>query len=137
MSGSGDPPDDILQSVKSVRLRLDAVLREAAEERSRIHESCLKLAETRRAVREGRTLTETSPIPAPSISMLTKREVEVLRMIAEGLSTKQIAGQLNISFKTAVTHRSHLLQKLGMHESASLVRIAIESGLVPARKKPA
>jgi DNA-binding NarL/FixJ family response regulator len=64
------------------------------------------------------------------ISKLTRREVEVLRLIAEGKSTKQIASYLNISFKTAVSHRSHILEKTNCHESASLVRLAIRAGLV-------
>jgi DNA-binding NarL/FixJ family response regulator len=67
-----------------------------------------------------------------ALSRLSAREKEVLRLIAQGFSTKEIAGTLNISFKTAVTHRTHLLRKLQLHESASLVRIAIRAGLVAA-----
>ena len=64
------------------------------------------------------------------IERLTPREIQVLRLIAEGLSTKEIAHRLKITFKTAVSHRTHLLQKLGIHESATLVRLAIRAGLV-------
>ena len=71
----------------------------------------------------------TSPQPGP-ISKLTPREVEVLRLIAGGMSTKEIASYLNISFKTAVSHRSHILEKTNCHESASLVRLAMRAGLV-------
>ena len=61
---------------------------------------------------------------------LTPRETEVLKLIAEGLSTKQIAAQLGISFKTAVSHRSRIMAKLDIHEVASLVRYAIRKKLI-------
>ncbi len=51
-------------------------------------------------------------------------------MIAEGQSTKQIAGNLNISVKTVETHRAQLTERLDIHEVAGLVRFAIRSGLV-------
>jgi PAS domain S-box-containing protein len=61
---------------------------------------------------------------------LTSREAQVLRMIALGLSTKQVAATLGIAYKTADTHRTHLMQKLGVHETAGIVRCAIRFGLV-------
>ena len=61
---------------------------------------------------------------------LTPRETEVLVLIAEGLSTKKIAHQLRISFKTAACHRSRIMQKLNVHESVSPVRYAIRQGLI-------
>jgi DNA-binding NarL/FixJ family response regulator len=61
---------------------------------------------------------------------LTNREIEVLRLIADGKSTKQVAAVLGIAFKTAACHRSNLMQKFGVHESVSLVRSAIRSGIV-------
>jgi PAS domain S-box-containing protein len=61
---------------------------------------------------------------------LTAREVEVLGMIAVGLSTKQVAATLGIAYKTADTHRTRLMQKLGVHETAGMVRTAIRFGLV-------
>ena len=54
----------------------------------------------------------------------------MLGLIAEGYSTKEIAAKLNMAFKTAVCHRSHILEKLHCHESASLVRFALQAGLV-------
>jgi DNA-binding NarL/FixJ family response regulator len=47
------------------------------------------------------------------------------------LSTKEIAYRLNITFKTAVSHRTRLMAKLEVHEAAELVRLAIAAGLVP------
>lgn len=61
---------------------------------------------------------------------LTERERQVLVLIAEGKSTKEAAAQLKISYKTADSHRSRILEKLGVHETASMVRYAIRSGLV-------
>lgn len=61
---------------------------------------------------------------------LTLREREVLQLIAEGKSTKEVALQLNISVKTAESHRSRLMEKLDIHETATLVRYAIRRGLI-------
>jgi DNA-binding CsgD family transcriptional regulator len=61
---------------------------------------------------------------------LTERERQVLVLIAEGRSTKEAAAQLGISYKTADSHRSRILEKLGVHETASMVRYAIRSGLI-------
>jgi PAS domain S-box-containing protein len=61
---------------------------------------------------------------------LTERERQVLVLIAEGKSTKEAASQLGISYKTADSHRSRILEKLGVHETASMVRYAIRAGLI-------
>ncbi|HMD71798.1 MAG TPA: PAS domain S-box protein [Bryobacteraceae bacterium] len=61
---------------------------------------------------------------------LTERERQVLVLIAQGNSTKQAATTLGISYKTADSHRSRILEKLGVHETASMVRYAIRAGLI-------
>ena len=61
---------------------------------------------------------------------LTTREREVLQLVAEGKSTKKIAEMLGIAQKTAESHRSHLMVKLGIHEVAGLVRYAVRRGLI-------
>jgi PAS domain S-box-containing protein len=61
---------------------------------------------------------------------LTERERQVLVLIAHGKSTKEAAAQLGISYKTTDSHRSRILEKLGVHETASMVRYAIRAGLV-------
>jgi PAS domain S-box-containing protein len=66
------------------------------------------------------------------LSFLSVRERQMLELIARGYATKEAAGRLGISYKTADSHRSHLLKKLGIHETASLVRFAVRSGLVSA-----
>ena len=61
---------------------------------------------------------------------LTNREVEVLRYIAQGYTNRKIAETLFLSIRTVNTHRTNLMQKLDIHDTARLVRYAIESGLV-------
>jgi len=63
---------------------------------------------------------------------LTERERQVLVLIAAGKSTKEAAAHLGISYKTADSHRSRILEKLGVHETASMVRYAIRAGLIEA-----
>jgi DNA-binding NarL/FixJ family response regulator len=66
---------------------------------------------------------------APDAEFLTPRERETIQMIAEGLSTKQIALRLNISFKTVETHRTSLMRKIGAHTVADVVRYAIKNDI--------
>ena len=61
---------------------------------------------------------------------LTTRERQVLQLIAEGKSTKDVASVLGISLKTAESHRTRLMQKLDIHETASLVLYAVRRGIV-------
>ena len=61
---------------------------------------------------------------------LSKKEIDVLRLIANGYATKQIAAMMGITFKTAVSHRTRLMAKLNIHETASLTRYAIRIGLI-------
>lgn len=70
-------------------------------------------------------------IGAPnSKPQLTGRERQVIKLIANGRSTKQVAAELGISVKTADTHRTKLMSKLQIHETASLVRFAIREGFI-------
>lgn len=61
---------------------------------------------------------------------LTRREREVLRLLAEGGSNKEIAALLGISIKTAETHRARIMTKLAVHSMSGLVRYAIRSGVI-------
>lgn len=61
---------------------------------------------------------------------LSGRERQVLQLVGEGKSTKDIATHLGISVKTAESHRARLMKKLDIHETASLVRYAIRNGLI-------
>jgi len=64
------------------------------------------------------------------LSKLTSRQVEVLRMVAEGHRTREIADKLSLSIKTVESHRGELMKRLGMHDVVSLVRYALRAGLV-------
>lgn len=61
---------------------------------------------------------------------LTPRERQVLQLVAEGKTTKEVASFLGISVKTAETHRARLMKKLDIHEKAGLVRYAIRTGII-------
>jgi DNA-binding NarL/FixJ family response regulator len=65
-----------------------------------------------------------------SLDQLTAREREVLQLIAEGLSSREIADELVVSVRTVEAHRSHVMEKLDIHKVAGLVRFAIREGLV-------
>jgi DNA-binding NarL/FixJ family response regulator len=67
---------------------------------------------------------------APEKPLLSEREVEVLKLTAEGLRVKEIAVRLNLSVKTVDTHRSHLLAKLKCASVAELTRYAIRAGVI-------
>lgn len=67
---------------------------------------------------------------AQTAERLTSRERQVVQLVAEGKSTKQVAALLKISHKTAEYHRMRVMQKLDLHDVASLVRYAIREGLI-------
>ncbi len=71
---------------------------------------------------------------ALSSDVLTAREREVLQLIAEGKSTKEIASELHVSVKTVETHRQNTMQKLNIHNVAGLTRYAIREGLTSLEK---
>lgn len=73
----------------------------------------------------GRVNAESCPL-----RKLSPRQEQVLQLIAEGKTTKQVALELNISVKTVETHRMQLMDRLGIHDIAGLVRFAIKVGLV-------
>jgi DNA-binding NarL/FixJ family response regulator len=60
----------------------------------------------------------------------TRRELQVLRLICDGSTSKEIAAQLGISFKTATCHRAKLMSKAGVHSSIALFRWALANGFV-------
>ncbi|CAN5677287.1 hypothetical protein BH11PLA1_BH11PLA1_23200 [soil metagenome] len=92
-----------------------------------------------------RTGARGSPRPAPNphetvtastsegqrVAQLTPRELEVLKMIGQGMSTQQVAGHLFRTVKTIEAHRAALGRKLGVSNRVQLARIAIQAGLVP------
>ncbi len=71
--------------------------------------------------------------PEGSPDVLTDREREILKLVAESNSTREIAQKLSISVKTVDNHRTNLMRKLNLHDVASLTRYALETGLVHHR----
>ncbi|MFA7158071.1 MAG: response regulator transcription factor [Kiritimatiellia bacterium] len=65
----------------------------------------------------------------PAFAVLTDREREALQLIAEGKSTKEIAGAMEVSVKTVETHRHNIMEKLDMHSIAELTKYAIREGV--------
>jgi len=68
--------------------------------------------------------------PSPNRNALGKRECEVVRLLAEGKSNKEIAPLLNITVKTVQTYRSRIMWKLDIHSVAHLIRYAVQNKLV-------
>ncbi|WP_318479695.1 response regulator transcription factor [Photobacterium leiognathi] len=71
-----------------------------------------------------------APIAAPEVNPLSRREEGILKHVAQGLSSKQIAKALNISYRTVETHRQNIKHKLDLHSTAELAKYALEKGLV-------
>jgi DNA-binding NarL/FixJ family response regulator len=80
----------------------------------------------------GIVATGRSQTHSPEIDKLTPRELEVFALIASGKSTKEVAGHLDIAVKTAETHRTNLMRKLGVRSVSQLVRFAIRNKVVEA-----
>jgi DNA-binding NarL/FixJ family response regulator len=72
-----------------------------------------------------------------STQTLSAREIEVMQSIVEGKSNKEIGSLLGVATKTVDNHRSRLMQKLGVHNAASLTLVAVRMGIVPASSAPA
>lgn len=73
-----------------------------------------------------------SPKTSDEQTILTEREIQVVRLIAEGLSNREIAERLSISVKTVDTHRGNIMEKLNVHNTAELIKYAIRKGIVQA-----
>jgi DNA-binding NarL/FixJ family response regulator len=71
-----------------------------------------------------------APEETDALAVLTERQRQVVQMVAEGHSTKEIARKLEISPKTAEAHRTEAMRRLDVHDTAGLVRYAIRAGLV-------
>jgi two-component system, NarL family, response regulator NreC len=75
---------------------------------------------------------EASPSPGGGdpYETLTDREKQVFRLVAEGRSNKEVAEELGISVKTAMSHREHVMQKLDLHNRTELVKLALKLGVI-------
>lgn len=102
---------------------------EAARLENLLHDAIRESAMLRAWCRDTR-IAAPSMEGLPAAKPLSPREREVLVLMVEGKSSKEIAAALGISFKTAVTHRASIMGKMNVHEIASVVREAIRRGLV-------
>jgi DNA-binding NarL/FixJ family response regulator len=68
----------------------------------------------------------------PEVYQLTSRQREVLQLVAEGRSMREIADLLCISIKTAETHRSQIMKRLGINDLSTLIRFALRVGMISA-----
>jgi DNA-binding NarL/FixJ family response regulator len=76
---------------------------------------------------KGKVLHEETPD-----QRLTKRHREIVQLLAEGRSSKEVAEILNMTLKTAETHRAHIMKRMGFHSVADLVRYALRNGIIEA-----
>jgi DNA-binding NarL/FixJ family response regulator len=104
---------------------LTKAIREVFKGNAFFSPSILKRMNTGPAVVRGR-----DGVPKTDGRRLTSRESEVLQLVAEGSANKQIADVLGISIKTVEKHRQHLMDKLGIHDTAGLTRHAIATGVI-------
>ncbi len=73
---------------------------------------------------------ESSPVDRSPLDVLSEREREVLRQVARGYTSRQIAEEIGLSIKTVESYRARLMRKLGLKERADMVRLAIEMGII-------
>jgi DNA-binding NarL/FixJ family response regulator len=79
---------------------------------------------------EGSTRPAETTAPVDPYETLTDREKQILKLIAEGRSNKEAAHLLGISVKTAMSHREHLMEKLGLHNRTELIKFALRAGVI-------
>ena len=95
----------------------------------------LDLADAVRKVAAGETVLDPAVVRPPALAgertrRLTPRELEVLQLICDGLSNREIAAKLELSVNTVAVHRANIMNTLGVHKTAELVMYALQKGLV-------
>jgi DNA-binding NarL/FixJ family response regulator len=95
----------------------------------------LDLATAVKRVAAGETVLDPAIVRAPALAgerprRLTPRELEVLQLICDGLSNREIAARLDLSINTVAVHRANLMNTLGVHKTAELVVYALQHGLI-------
>jgi DNA-binding CsgD family transcriptional regulator len=128
---ASQPPEPVDLSIADLKRQADQVLKKGQEA---VRESALvrlRSSKVRAALQSSSPApSKVAQRPAASLGALSRRERQVLTLIVAGKSSKEIAAELGISFRTAVTHRASIMGKLNVHEIASVVREAIHRGLV-------
>jgi DNA-binding NarL/FixJ family response regulator len=121
----------ILETAEQQLTRIDRIFHEiepAGEDETIF---CPTVAERMRGALM-RTVSRAHGVLPSNCAQLSSRQVEVLRLIAEGYANKQIAAELAISIKTVEKHRQNMMAKLDLHDTAGVTRYAISAGVVEA-----
>lgn len=121
----GDRPDALL-----VRRGLRVGVRGFVLITGRIDELIAAIEAVGRGGRYVAQGADAPPDESARVERLTERQQEVLRLVAEGLTTEQIARRLGIRYKTAEAHRTNIMARLDIHSVAGLVRFAVRHGMV-------
>jgi DNA-binding NarL/FixJ family response regulator len=121
----------ILETTEQNKARLNRIFHEIEPAHDDETIFCPSVAERMRAALERAKPQARGAVPS-NWSQLSPREVEVLRLIAEGYANKQIAAELAISIKTVEKHRQRMMAKLDLHDTAGVTRYAISAGVVEA-----
>ena len=88
-----------------------------------------------RLLRRIQTGNVNTPSNSPILQGLSPREVQVLRLVAEGKSSKEIAGVLNLELETVRSYRKTMMKKLGVNNAATLTKVAVQAGLTPIESR--
>ena len=112
-----------------------APAREVMEAVRLVHSGGLYLDTPHASQLVAEALRQKETAPEGSYDSLTDREKEVLKLIVDGMTSKQIADALSVSIKTVVTHRTNLMEKLGIHNRVELVKFGMRHGLVPLARE--
>jgi DNA-binding CsgD family transcriptional regulator len=133
-SGSSRAPQNVQDLEERFRFLLESVLGHAVAMRdaSRDLVAALKMLAEHKSVRvidlppDGRWRDRDRSM----LEVLTKRQRETLKLLAEGKSTKEVASELGISPKTADAHRAHIMHKLALRSQSELIFFAIRAGII-------
>ncbi len=87
-------------------------------------------ADVTKALIQKQKIVDTTPAESPLLKELSTREIEIIKLIAQGMTNKEIAEQLFISPRTSDTHRTNIMKKLSIHNVAGLVRFAFQNKLI-------
>lgn len=118
-------PDELVAAIRTVAA--GNVYLQPALARFLLEDYTKLLEKINREDSDGVEKKKTSP---PGLDLLSGREVEVLELIAQGLTAPQIARELNLSPKTIGAHRERIMKKLNLHSTTALVKFAIRAGLI-------
>ena len=109
-------------------VRVTGTLLDISQRRRLSEEGLELLKQIERMIREG-TSVPAKAGAGQALDSLTRREVQVLGMVAQGLTSPEIAEQLHLTSHTVVSHRQNLMRKLDLHNTAEVIRFAIDSGV--------